>query len=187
MSGPARQAEEAWPPLSSPPSGGTPHLVRAWAPHRSPEASPLMKAVSGQLVCSHNCCFPPCGLNLTLTVGTQATMRCPGQTGTSRSPGAPALHTAQPRSSSLQARHHSPCPSFWHPQQPFPQGSALRPASWPRAHSCRAPHRVPPGEWPRGSYLCSPRVRPEDGAEPALARGVPETQLGDATHGRPPA
>lgn len=192
MSAPAHQAEEAQPPLSSPPSGGTPHLVRAWAPHRSPEASPLVKAASGQLVYSHNCCFPPCSLKSHTDGWHTGHQEMPRTNRDKQGPRSP--HTAHSPAPELLPAGPPPQPvsALWHLQQPFPQGSALCPASWPRAHSCRAPHRVPQpcrphGGWPCRSYLCAPRVGPEDGAEPALARGVPETKWGDATHGSPPA
>ena len=115
--------------------------------------------------------------------GTQAAVRRPGQgrAGPQEPRPAPQLLPAGP-----------PPQALWDLQQPFPPGSALCPARWPRAHSCRALHvvpqpRGPPGGWLCRSYLCTPRVGPEDGAEPALARGVPETKWGDATHGSPAA
>lgn len=72
----------------------------------------------------------------------------------SRAPGAPALHTAQPRSSSLQAHHHNPCPPSGIYSSPShragPEPTAAAPCT-----GCHSP--ADPMEDGRAGLTCAPR------------------------------
>lgn len=79
----------------------------------------------------------------------------------SRAPGAPALHTAQPRSSSLQAHHNNPCPpsgicsSPSHRAQPSVQPAGPEPTAAAPCTGCHSP--ADPMEDGRAGLTCAPR------------------------------